>query len=125
MDIQPTAIPPASAELSARNAAPRVAAETPASPNTIITAPAPVEKTGTNPASNEDVKSAVRKVATFMEQQAVTDLSFSVDDETNIRVIKVVDRSTKEVIRQIPSEEMLQMAQALDKLQGLLLKQKA
>lgn len=82
-------------------------------------------KSGTLPANNEDIKSAVSKVSSFLEQQAATDLSFSVDDETNIRVIKVVDRSTKEVIRQIPSEEMLQMAQALDKLQGLLLKQKA
>ena len=32
---------------------------------------------------------------------------------------------TNEVIRQIPSEEMLEIAKALDRLQGLLVKQKA
>jgi flagellar protein FlaG len=40
-------------------------------------------------------------------------------------VVKVIDRETQDVIRQIPSQEMLDLAQALDKLQGLLIKQKA
>lgn len=126
MNIQPTATLPTASEpvrpQAARSEAARPA-EIPASnPNPT---PAPEEKAGTNHANNEEVKSAVGKVASFMHQQAVTDLSFSVDDETNIRVIKVIDRTTKDIIRQIPSEEMLQMARALDKLQGLLLKQKA
>lgn len=126
MNIQPTATIPTAPEpvrpQAARSEAAR-AAEVPAS--TANPTPVPEEKAGTNPANNEEVKSAVGKVASFMHQQAVTDLSFSVDDETNIRVIKVIDRTTKDIIRQIPSEEMLQMARALDKLQGLLLKQKA
>ena len=131
MNIQPTANIPTGAEPIRSHAARNVQAETsplPEAPVTLTSAnanPAPEAKTGTNPANNDDVKSAVGKVAAFMKQQAVTDLSFSVDDETNIRVVKVIDRTTQEIIRQIPSEEMLQMAQALDKLQGLLLKQKA
>lgn len=122
MNIQPTATTIPSGAEQVRNVPPRnseAAASQEAKTNR------PEAKTGTLPATNDDIKSAVSKVSSFLEQQAATDLSFSVDDETNIRVIKVVDRSTKEVIRQIPSEEMLQMAQALDKLQGLLLKQKA
>ena len=39
--------------------------------------------------------------------------------------MKVVDASTDEVIRQIPSEEIISIAKALDKLQGLLVEQKA
>lgn len=74
--------------------------------------------------SIEDIKSAVKKVQDFVKQSA-TDLSFSIDEESGERVVKVIDRSSKEVIRQIPSEEMLQIAHALDKLQGILLKQKA
>ncbi|HMV19782.1 MAG: flagellar protein FlaG [Azonexus sp.] len=54
-----------------------------------------------------------------------TDIQFTLDDETGVRVVKVVDRGTKDVIRQIPSEEILQIARALDKLQGLLIRQKA
>ena len=40
-------------------------------------------------------------------------------------IVKVMDNATKEVIRQIPSVEMLAIAKALDKIQGLLIKQKA
>ncbi len=47
------------------------------------------------------------------------------DDSTGKTVIKVVDSSTNELIRQIPSEEMLEIARALDRLQGLLIRQKA
>jgi flagellar protein FlaG len=36
-----------------------------------------------------------------------------------------LDSQSKEVIRQIPSEEAIQLAQALDKLQGLFVKAKA
>ena len=51
-------------------------------------------------------------------------LQFSVDSDTGISFIKVIDTSTDEVIRQIPSEEMLAIAKALDSLKGLLVHQK-
>lgn len=50
---------------------------------------------------------------------------FSIDEETKQRVVRVVDLETDEVIRQIPSEEVLAIAKAFDKLQGLLIKDKA
>ena len=37
----------------------------------------------------------------------------------------MVDKATKEVIRQIPSEEMIAMAKALDSIKGLFVKQQA
>jgi flagellar protein FlaG len=52
-------------------------------------------------------------------------LNFSVDQESKTTVVKVIDQSTKEVIRQIPSEEMLALAKALDTMKGLLIQQKA
>ncbi len=51
-------------------------------------------------------------------------LQFSVDSDTGVSFIKVVDTSTNEVIRQIPSDEMLAIAKALDSLKGLLVHQK-
>jgi flagellar protein FlaG len=54
-----------------------------------------------------------------------SDLKFTVDEETGIQVVKVVDTETKDVIRQFPAEEVLAIAQALDKLQGLIIHQKA
>lgn len=52
-------------------------------------------------------------------------LEFTVDEESQENVVKVVDKDTGEVIRQMPSEETLRIANALDQLQGLIIKQKA
>jgi flagellar protein FlaG len=52
-------------------------------------------------------------------------LEFSVDRSTNQTVVRVVDQETDEVILQIPSEEAMDIARALDRIQGLLLQQKA
>ena len=52
-------------------------------------------------------------------------VEFSVDKDSGQMVVKVMDISTKEVIRQIPSEEMLAISKALDQIQGLLIRQKA
>jgi flagellar protein FlaG len=51
-------------------------------------------------------------------------LEFSVDSESNRSVVKIVDHETKEVIRQMPTPEALEIAKALDRLQGLLIRQK-
>lgn len=72
----------------------------------------------------QDLQDAVTKVEKFTAPLA-SDLQFKVDEETGVRVIKVMDRTTQEVIRQIPSEEMLAIAATLDQLQGLLVRQKA
>ena len=52
-------------------------------------------------------------------------LQFSIDKETGRSVVKVVDSTTNQVIRQIPSEELLAIARSIDKFSGLLVKQKA
>lgn len=44
-------------------------------------------------------------------------LSFSIDDASGREVIKVVDFKTSELIRQIPSEELLKVAQDVKRLQ--------
>jgi len=48
-------------------------------------------------------------------------LQFSVDEESGATVVKVIDSQTKEVIRQIPAEEMLTMASRLRSAAGGLL----
>lgn len=52
-------------------------------------------------------------------------LLFSLDEDSGRTVIKIVDSTTDEVIKQIPSEEILAIAKALDKLQGVLIRQQA
>ncbi|MGE4337477.1 MAG: flagellar protein FlaG [Pigmentiphaga sp.] len=76
------------------------------------------------PASLQEVEIAMEEVRNAIAPMA-QDLLFSIDEDTGKTVVKVVDSSTDEVIRQIPSEEIITIAKALDNLQGLLLKQKA
>lgn len=83
-----------------------------------------VEPSQANTASRQELEKAVEAVQKFTEPMA-SNLQFTIDEETGIRVVKVVDTSSQEVIRQMPSEEMLQIAKALDRLQGILIKQKA
>jgi len=65
------------------------------------------------------------KVANSVMDSLSLSLNFSVDHDLGKVVVKVMDSATKEVIKQIPSEEMLAIARALDKLQGLLVQAKA
>lgn len=58
-------------------------------------------------------------------QAMAPSLEFSIDADSKRTVVKVVDMDTKEVIRQMPSVEALEIAKALDRLQGLLIRQKA
>jgi len=75
------------------------------------------------------VSAAAAKVASatinkFLQQND-SSIQFSVDASTDTKVVTVVDSATKEVIRQMPTKEMIEISKALDKLQGLLLKGKA
>lgn len=52
-------------------------------------------------------------------------LQFSIDEGSGRTVVKVVDSNTNEVIRQIPSEEILAIAESLSTPKGFLIKQDA
>ena len=72
----------------------------------------------------KELTDAVAQVQGFTQSLA-KELTFSIDKDSGRTVVNVIDSSTNEVIRQIPSKEMLGIASALDKIQGLLIKQKA
>jgi len=48
-------------------------------------------------------------------------LQFSVDEESGATIVKIIDSQTKEVIRQIPTEEVLSIASRLRAAAGGLL----
>ena len=84
----------------------------------------PAQTTTPQP-SAEELKGAVAAINQAM-QQANRNLEFSVDTDTNRTVVKMVDTSTGELIRQFPSETTLAISRGIDQFQqGLLLKQKA
>ena len=51
-------------------------------------------------------------------------LSFVVDDDTGSTVINIIDSENGELIRQIPSEELLTLRKKMGEIQGLLLDRK-
>lgn len=72
----------------------------------------------------DQVKEAVESVKEYVKPFNGS-LEFSVLEDTHQVIVKVVDNATKEVIRQIPSEEMVAIARALNSLKGLFVKQQA
>jgi flagellar protein FlaG len=91
--------------------------------------PAPVSTEAAAAASAQqpgaaEIAQAVEEMRTAIAPVA-QNLRFSIDKDIGRTIVKVVDASTDEVIRQIPSEEIVAIAKAMDKLQGLLIKQEA
>lgn len=73
----------------------------------------------------EQVQRAVEAMKQLVEVKAPNSLQFSIDDSTGKTIVRVTDAQTGEMIRQIPSEELLAIARSIDKMQGMLLQQKA
>lgn len=71
-----------------------------------------------------DVEKAVKKLNEFTGMVA-QDILFSIDEESGKTIVKVVDSQTKEILRQLPSEEALDIAKSLEKMPGLLIHEKA
>ncbi len=83
--------------------------------------PKPAESKATSPekrgesVSKESLEAAVSDVQDYF-QQLPTDIKFVVDKSTGTYYFKIIDPETKEVIRQVPSEEVLAMARKLREL---------
>jgi flagellar protein FlaG len=67
---------------------------------------------------------AVKKINETL-QGLSQNLEFSIDEDSHRTVVKIVDRQTNDVIRQIPTPEAMEISKALDRVQGLLIRQEA
>lgn len=70
------------------------------------------------------LETAVKKLNDLVAP-ALQTVQFSLDEQSERMVVKVVDTASKQVLRQIPNEEVLAMSKTLDKLQGLMIRQTA
>ncbi len=116
----PTPAVPPTAERTAAPAGPKPTSEAAPAP-----VPAQSAATAPSPTGSDDVRKAAKQVNEALKGTASSDLQFSVEGNNKDVVVRVVDSQTKELIRQIPSEEMVAMSKALDNLSGLLIQQKA
>ena len=69
------------------------------------------------------MESVRRQIDTFLRSTNLA-LQFRVDDATGRMVVSVTDAETGEVIRQVPGEEALRMAERIDANIGALLDEK-
>ena len=128
MDIQSLATSPAFTNIaSPRAMSEQVATQKPATSATASAQENSAETVGLNPSSesNRDQLNAAVKATQEFVGSINSSLEFSVDEDTGTSVVKIVDKDTKELIRQIPSAEMLSIAKALDTIKGILFHQKA
>lgn len=75
-------------------------------------------------ASREEVEAAVATIQDFV-QSVRRSLNFSLEEGSGRVVVKVTDAGSGDVIRQIPSEEALQLAENLSEVRSLLFKAEA
>lgn len=73
-------------------------------------------KVDARPAETTEIESAVEEVSDFV-QASTRNLNFSFNEESNRNVVKVTDSQTGELIRQIPSEEVLRLSERIRDLQ--------
>ncbi|MCC7136249.1 MAG: flagellar protein FlaG [Nitrosomonas sp.] len=83
---------------------------------------APVAQAGKS--SPEQVEDAVKQIEQFT-QSVAQNLKFSIDEDTGKTVVKIMDSQTNELIRQIPSEEAINIARTLGKIEGVLFNDQA
>lgn len=106
-------------------AQPRQARDVQASDTSSLQTPQAASQTQQpQPSNKEQLEAAVKAVNDFLKPLN-NSLQFNIDDDTGKIIVKVVDSTTNEVIKQFPSDEMLAIAKAIDNMKGLLIQQKA
>ncbi len=103
------------------------AVDTPAGPQAVApaVAAAPPKQaaagTTADPAALQQLADKLTETIGMTGQQ----VQFSVDNDTGKTVLRVTDAESGAVLRQIPGDEALSMARILDRMQGVLIREKA
>jgi len=86
-----------------------------------------IKSSGVNEAAQptrEVVAKAAAKLQEFVNSMG-RNLNFSVDETTGYNVVRVVNPDTGELIRQLPSEELLKISRDFQRLNNVLVSQRA
>ncbi len=71
----------------------------------------------------EDVKGVVSSTNDLLKRLN-TELKLEVDAESNRIIVKVIDAESKEVVRQIPAEEFIELSKRMEDAVGMLFDKK-
>jgi len=81
-----------------------------------------VANAGQQPLEREQLEKVAQQLQEFMGEMNRS-LQFQVDEDSGRDVIKVLDKDTGDIIKQYPSEEVLNMVSKLSETAGLLIDQ--
>lgn len=124
MEIRPVTYSPSDATNATEKAeAPATLPEEVAKPATITATESAIRQPNRS-AEMEQTKQAVQDIERMMKLFS-KNLEFSYDPGDHRAVMRIVDQQTREVIRQVPTKEALEIAKALEKIQDMLLMQGA
>lgn len=116
-DITPGKLPPAPVPTAV--AAPQPARAAEAAKPQPVEAPKPAPEAKPDPRETRRAMEETSEQLNQQMQRNSRDLSFSVDDVAN-KIVLTVKNKEGEVVRQIPSEAALRVAQNLDNIKGLM-----
>ncbi|WP_341237575.1 flagellar protein FlaG [uncultured Limnobacter sp.] len=99
----------------------------------------PQDAMNTKPVQNTEVKPPMGRQAELSVGELIevvqkanaaltsnqSNLKFLVDSDNGKPIVQIVDRETQEILKQIPSVEMLKIAKAIEKMQGVLMSREA
>ncbi|MDO8332831.1 MAG: flagellar protein FlaG [Pseudomonas sp.] len=91
---------------------------------TVVPVPVASAEAAASSVSKEQLEGAVATIQDFV-QSVQRSLNFAVDESSGQVVVKVTDADSGDVIRQIPSEEALNLAENLTEVRSLLFKAEA
>jgi flagellar protein FlaG len=115
LDLYPTAVissaavPPVPAKRTGTDVAPPIVASN--------------LDSGTKAPSKTELRNSVEAINRFLEDNS--EVRFSIDEDSGISVVKVIDTETKKVLQQFPSEQSLEIGKNLGNLKGLLIDSQA
>jgi len=78
----------------------------------------------TSQPTREVVAKAAADIQQFVQSMG-RNLSFSVDEVSGYHVVRVVNPNTGELVRQLPSDELLKIARDFERLNNVLVSQRA
>jgi flagellar protein FlaG len=112
VSITSTSTSTSAVAIGAAGARPRAAANPPVPTSAAPTAGGAVEAGGATESLEQRARQAVGEANRLLAEND-RQLTFEFDDSVERIVFRLIDTSTKEVLRQIPSEEVLAIARAL------------
>ncbi len=88
----------------------------------------PAESTGTpapSTGSTEGLSGLVNDINGLVYELSATTVTFDVDDATGRSVVRVLNKETGDVIRQLPPEALLNLVARMRQLSGLIFNEEA